>query len=114
DVYKAALCTAPGFDPYSSVLYECYLGMPQDNPTGYRAAETLRLATQVKGELMIAVGTSDHATWTDAIKMSEALIRAGKQHEFVVLPEQYHGFDSVHSDYLHRKLATFFRQHLSF
>jgi dipeptidyl aminopeptidase/acylaminoacyl peptidase len=113
-VYKAAVCSAPGFDPYSSVLYECYLGLPQHNPVGYQGADALALAARVQGEVMIAVGTSDHGTWTDAVKMSEALIRAGKQHEFVVLPEQYHGFDSVHEDYLNAKLTAFFKRHLSF
>lgn len=114
DVYRAAVCIAPGFDPYSSVLYECYLGLPQDNPAGYRAADVFALAGQVKGECMLACGTSDHGTWTDAIKMSEALIRAGKQHEFVVLPEQYHGLDSVHEDYMQKKHAEFFKRHLRF
>jgi dipeptidyl aminopeptidase/acylaminoacyl peptidase len=113
-VYKAAVCSAPGFDPYSSVLYECYLGLPQHNPVGYQGADALTLAARVQGEVMIAVGTSDHGSWTDAVKMSEALIRAGKQHEFVVLPEQYHGFDSVHEDYLNAKLTAFFKRHLSF
>jgi dipeptidyl aminopeptidase/acylaminoacyl peptidase len=108
------VCRAPGFDPYSSVLYECYLGLPQNNPVGYRAADAVALATKVKGELMLVGGTSDHATWTDVIKMSEALIRVGKLHEFVVLPEQYHSLDSVHDDYFHRKLREFFRRHLSF
>jgi dipeptidyl aminopeptidase/acylaminoacyl peptidase len=113
-VYKAAVSSAPGFDPYSSVLYECYLGMPQDNVGSYQQADVIAMAGRVQGELMIACGTSDHATWTDAIKMSEALIRAGKQHEFVVLPEQYHGYDSVHQAYFDEKLATFFKRHLSF
>jgi dipeptidyl-peptidase-4 len=112
DVYKAAVAFAPGFDPYSCVLYECYLGLPQDNPEGYRKADLYPLAAQLKGELMIAGGTSDHATWTDALKMSEALIRAGKLHQFVALPEQYHGFDSVHDDYFNRCLAAFFEQHV--
>ncbi len=112
DLYKAAVALAPGFDPMSCVLYECYLGLPQDNPEGYRKADLYPMAAQLKGELMIAGGTSDHATWTDAMKMSEALIRAGKLHQFVVLPEQYHGFDSVHQDYFFRSLAVFFDQHL--
>lgn len=112
DIYKAAVPFAPGFDPYSCVLYECYLGLPQDNPAGYRNADPYPLAAQVKGEIMLAGGTSDHATWTDAIKMSEALIRAGKLHQFVVLPEQYHGFDSLHDDYFHRCFSAFFDQHV--
>jgi len=112
DVYKAAVSFAPGFDPLSCVLYECYLGLPQDNPEGYRKADLYALAGQLQGELMLAGGTSDHATWTDAMKMSEALIRAGKLHQFVVLPEQYHGFDSVHNDYFHRCFSAFFEQHV--
>ncbi|MEU9886715.1 prolyl oligopeptidase family serine peptidase [Sphaerisporangium sp. NPDC051011] len=94
------------------MIYECYLGLPQDHPDAYEAAQTLTLAGQLQGELMIATGTSDHATWGDSVKMSEALIRAGKDHEFVVLPEQYHGFDSVHDRYFWRKAGGFFARHL--
>lgn len=112
DLYRAAVAFAPGFDPYSSVLYECYLGMPQDNKEGYDFAQPISLASHLRADLMIVGGTSDHATWTDAIKMSEALIRAGKQHEFVVMPEQYHGFDAVHSAYFRTKLETFFAETL--
>ncbi|MES2489723.1 MAG: DPP IV N-terminal domain-containing protein [Pseudomonadota bacterium] len=112
DLYKAGIVTAPGIDVYSCVLYECYLGLPQLNPQGYRNADLYSQAAQLKGELMIAGGTSDHATWTDGIKMSEALIRAGKMHQFVPLPEQYHAFDSVHDEYVDRCIAAFFEQNL--
>ena len=114
DVYGAAVSFAPGYDPYSSVLYECYLGMPQE-PGGrevYEAANVLNRAAAITRPLLIAGGTSDHATWTDAVKMSEELIRAGVLHDFVVLPEQYHGFDLVHDRYFQRKLAAFFAEHI--
>lgn len=109
DVYAAAVSSAPGFDPYSSVLYECYLGYPQLDRAAYRAAETYPLASRMEAAFLLACGTSDHATWTDSIKMSEALIRAGKQHEFVVMPGQIHGFDSVHDAYFWRKVIAFFQ-----
>lgn len=114
EIYKAAACFAPGFDPYSSVLYECYLGFPQTNPDGYRKADVFALAPRLTSPLLLACGTSDHSTWPDAIKMTEALIRAGKPHEFVVLPEQGHGFGTTHDDYLDAKKAEFFRRHLAF
>jgi len=112
DVYSAAVSYSPGFDPYSSVLYECYLGLPQDNPAAYEAAQPLNLAGAINGALLLACGTTDHATWTDAIKMTEALIRAGKDHEFVVLPAQPHGYDATHDDYFWRKVQGFFATHL--
>jgi dipeptidyl aminopeptidase/acylaminoacyl peptidase len=107
DVYRAAISSAPGFDPYSSVLYECYLGLPQTSRAAYDAAQTLTLADKLAGAFLLVCGTSDHATWTDAVKMTEALIRAGKPHEFVVLPEQVHGYDSAHDRYYWHKVRDF-------
>lgn len=112
DVYRAAISSAPGFDPYSSVLYECYLGLPQQNKAAYDAANCLNLADRLASAFMIACGTSDHATWTDAMKLSEALIRAGKDHDFVPLPEQYHGYDSQHDTFFWRRAESFFTAHL--
>jgi len=112
DVYRAAMSSAPGYDPYSSVLYECYLGLPQHNKAAYDAANVLELAGQIEGALMIVCGTSDHATWSDAMKMSEALIRAGKDHDFVPMPGQYHGYDSDHDAFVWRKAAAFFSAQL--
>ncbi|WP_031467202.1 S9 family peptidase [Sciscionella sediminilitoris] len=113
DVYAAAVSSAPGFDPYSSVLYECYLGFPQEEADAYRKAELYPLAGKLAAEFMLVCGTIDHATWSDSIKMSEALIRAGKTHEFVVLPGQMHGYDAVHDGYFWRKVGEFFRTHLT-
>lgn len=112
DVYTAAVSSAPGFDPYASVLYECYLGFPQTDWEAYERADCLTLATQQQAAFLLACGSSDHATWSDAMKVSEALIRAGKHHEFVVLPEQYHGYDTVHDGYFWQKVQGFFAQHL--
>ncbi|WP_240686769.1 alpha/beta hydrolase family protein [Amycolatopsis suaedae] len=112
DVYTAAVSSAPGFDPYSSVLYECYLGFPQTDGDAYRAAENYPLAARMAAEFLLVCGSSDHATWSDSMKMSEALIRAGKLHEFVVLPGQPHGFGSDHDAYFWRKVAGFLRTHL--
>jgi dipeptidyl-peptidase-4 len=114
DVYKVAVSQAPGYDPYASVLYECYLGLPQTNPAAYQAANVIALAPKLDRPLMIACGTADQMCWRDAMQMSEALIRAGKDFDFVVLPDQGHGFDSVHNDFYNRKLAAFFDQHLKF
>jgi dipeptidyl-peptidase-4 len=112
DVYDAAFCLSPGYDPYSSVLYECYLGLPQNNPAAYQAASCLELAPQLQVPITIACGTSDHACWTDAMKMTEALIRAGRVHEFIVLPEQLHVSDTTHERYFHNKMLALFDTHL--
>lgn len=113
NVYTAAVSSAPGFDPYSSVLYECYLGYPQRDRAAYQTAETYSLASRMEAAFLLACGTSDHATWTDSIKMSETLIRAGTLHEFVAMPAQIHGFDSVHDAYFWRKVIALFQSQLT-
>jgi dipeptidyl aminopeptidase/acylaminoacyl peptidase len=112
DVYRAGISNAPAFDPYRSSLYECYLGLPQQGPSVYEAADALALAADVERPLLIACGTSDNSTWSDSIRMTEALIRAGKIHEFVVLPGQPHWYDDLHDGYFWRKVADFFAAHL--
>jgi YD repeat-containing protein len=112
EVYRAGVTNAPAVDPYRSSIYECYLGDLRHNREIYEAADALSLASQVKGALMIACGTSDNATWSDSIKLTEALVRAGKCHEFVVLPRQPHWYDSTHDSYFWRKVFDFFAAHL--
>ena len=112
DIYGAAVCAGPGFDPYSSVLYEPYLGLPQEDTGPYEAASCVAVAVEQQAELLIVVGSADFFSWSDTHKVSEQLIRAGKQHELVVLPGQLHAYDSVHDRYFGRKYAAFFARHL--
>jgi dipeptidyl-peptidase-4 len=112
DVYKAAVPMASGFDPMSSLLYECYLGLPQDNPQGYTFADCVSRAAQLTRPLMMICGTSDYTSWADNLRMTEALIRAGKDHEFVVMPEQGHGYDGPHDSYVWRKVQAFLSEHI--
>ncbi len=112
DVYRAGLSNAPVFDLYRSSLYEAFLGFPQDDRSAYDAADGLSRAARLERPFMIACGTSDILTWSDSVRMVEALIRAGKQHEFVVLPGQPHWFDETHDGYFWRKAADFFSAHL--
>lgn len=114
DVYKCAVSSAPGYDPHSSVLYECYLGLPQKNPAAYQAANVINLAPKLQGALMMVAGTSDNMCWRDMMNMADALIRAGKDFELVALPDQLHGYASAHNAHYHRKLAAFFKKHLQF
>jgi dipeptidyl aminopeptidase/acylaminoacyl peptidase len=39
--------------------------------------------------------------------MSESLIRAGKRHEFLVMPDQGHGYDAPHDSYVWRRVQEF-------
>ena len=112
DFYRAGVASAPAINPYVSILYEPYLGLPEENPQAYHDADLLPLAANITGPVMLVCGTADQGTWADFIKMSEALIRCGRDHEVVPMPGQFHGYDNVHDDYYCRKLISFFARNL--
>ncbi len=61
------------------------------DPVKYDYAANTRLATNLKGKLVLIASTSDaDATFAPTMKMVEALIRAGKLYDLIVLPEQLH------------------------
>lgn len=115
DLYKAGIASAPGIDPYDSFIYEPYLGgaPAAHNKTAYDDALLYTDATKLQGELMIVAGTNDVFVWHNAIKMSNALIEAGRQHDFVALPGQHHGYSTPHESYFIARLVEFFARHLS-
>ena len=49
DVYKCAASGAPGYNPWASVLYECYLGFPQNESAAYANADVVRLGAKAAG-----------------------------------------------------------------
>jgi len=112
EIYKAGISMMPGFDPYESILYEPYLGLPADGRAAYDYAVPFKWAELLQGNLLLVASTSDHGTFGDAIRMAEALIRAGKQHEFLVLPNQPHGALGKSEDFLIEAIVDFFARHL--
>lgn len=92
DVYRAAVSGAPVAEwrDYDTHYTERYLGLPEavgeDGP--YRRSSVLTYAAQ-EGEqrpLLIIHGTADdNVYFSHAIKMSDALFRAGRAHEFLPL-----------------------------
>jgi dipeptidyl aminopeptidase/acylaminoacyl peptidase len=110
DLFRAGLCSAPGFDPYDAFIYEPYLGgAPSgENRAAYEDALLVNDAGKLQSELMIVAGSNDMSVWQGSVRMADALIRAGKDHEFVVMPAQFHGYTGAHDDYFIEKFVNFF------
>jgi dipeptidyl aminopeptidase/acylaminoacyl peptidase len=92
---------------------EAYMDLPSENPEGYEYGSSLRLADQLQGKLLLLHGTSDvNATFSATMKMTEALIRAGKLHDLVVLPEQDHSVGGQSGVYFQLANRRYFQEHL--
>jgi dipeptidyl-peptidase-4 len=99
DLYKAGIAHVPGFDSRAFILYEVYLGMPQANKAVYDAADTFPLAPKLEGELLLSGGLNDTGTQKDLFRMSEALIRLGKQHRQFSFPNASHAVMGKSAEY---------------
>lgn len=114
DLYRAAVASSPGYIPRESILYEPYLGLPARNPAAYDRADLTRQAARVTRPLLLFAGTSESGPCSDAMKMTRALIDAGVDHEFVVLPGEHHSYVGAGEAYYIEKTAAFLSRHLGF
>lgn len=70
------------------------------------------LAKNLKGHLMISTGDIDNNVHpANTIRMANALIKANKRFEFVIMPGQRHGYGDM-SEYYFWKMADFYSRHL--
>jgi dipeptidyl aminopeptidase/acylaminoacyl peptidase len=112
DSYHVGVCGAPGFSAYNLMLYEPYLGLPQNNKDAYDYCTCFWLADKLKGKILFVNGTSDWATLPDTIRMIEALVRAGKSYDLILLPEQGHGPTGKSMTYYIEGAKRYFLTHL--
>jgi dipeptidyl aminopeptidase/acylaminoacyl peptidase len=110
EVYRAGLSIYPAADLTDHhQMIEAYMGRLETNREGYEYASNLRLADRLQGKLLLLHGTSDiNAPFSATIQMVDALTRAGKRYELVVLPGQNHGFSAQNVGYWLETLRTFF------
>ncbi|MEO0323047.1 MAG: DPP IV N-terminal domain-containing protein [Myxococcota bacterium] len=93
DVFRVGVAGAPVCDwaDYDTHYTERFMGLPDENDAGYRRANVLTYASDLERPLMIIHGTSDdNVYFVHALKMSDALLRAGHDHAFVPLSGSTH------------------------
>ena len=93
--FKMAIAVAPvtSWRFYDSIYTEIYNGLPQDNPAGYDDNSPINFADRLSNNtsLLIIHGTADdNVHFQNAVEMSRALNRAGKQYDMMVYPDQNH------------------------
>ena len=97
----------------NSGAIEPYMDRPWENPEGFEYGSSLRLADQLKAKLLLIHGTSDvNATFSATMKLVEALIRAGKPHDLIVVPEQPHWFTGQSAEFTDAARRRYFQEHL--
>ena len=88
DVFHAGIAGAPVSDMrlYDTHYTERYLGTPQEEPDAYANADLVPDAASLRGELMIIHGIADDNVYvTHSLRMSKALMEAGRRHSMIPL-----------------------------
>lgn len=114
DVFKVGVAAAGSAQLTEGAFsIEPFLGLPRDNPDGYRDSDLVARAGDLKGHLMIIHGTLDaNAPFGAAMRMARALIDVGKDFELVVLPGENHHAKGSAAIFRLSKQAQFFLRHL--
>ncbi len=113
DVYHVGVAGSPS----SQVWAEGKMGLPKNNKQGYEYSSNLRVAGNLKGKLLLIIGTSDinGPSFAETMKMVEAFIRAGKPYDLLVFPEQPHPtskWTPVSFRYMQEAIRRYFQEHL--
>lgn len=88
------------------------VGEKGDTSFVYNIENNPSLARNLKGHLMLVTGDIDNNVHpAHTIRMANALIKANKRFEFVVMPGQRHGYADM-TEYFFWRLADYFAQHL--
>ena len=88
DVFHAGIAGAPVSDMrlYDTHYTERYLGTPEEEPDAYANADLVPDAASLRGELMIIHGIADDNVYVaHSLRMSKALMEAGRRHSMIPL-----------------------------
>jgi dipeptidyl-peptidase-4 len=99
---------------YDSIYTERYLGLPEDNPDGYRDSSPRFSAASLHGALLLVHGAlDDNVHPQNAAQFAYALQRAGKPFQMMIYPKAAHGVtDPLQAPHLRRLMLDFTTQNL--
>lgn len=113
DAWRAGIVGAPVTDwrLYDSVYTERFMGTPQDNPDGYDSSSVLKAAGNLKAPMLLFHGTQDDNVHPqNSIQFLDALQKAGRNPDLVLLPGSDHSPRAPQHTWTHRKAMWDFLQ----
>ena len=115
DVFKAGVAGAPvtSWINYDTIYTERYMGLPKENPDGYKDTALPPKAANLKGKLLIFHNfEDDNVLFQNTLQMTNALQLAGKQFEMMLYPQKSHGVTGAASRQLQQMTVDFFDRNL--
>jgi len=114
DLYKAGISVAsvPDQRLYDTIYQERYMGLPEDNPDGYKNGSPITFAKDLRGKLLIVHGTGDdNVHYQGFEKLVDELVAHNKAFTMTAYPNRSHGIAEGQGTTLH--LRTLFTRFLN-
>ena len=120
DFFKAAVSCAGNHDNtiYNRWWSETHHGVKEqitekgDTTFVYKIATNPQIAKNLKGHLLLIHGDIDNNVHPgNTMRVVDALIRAGKRFDMLMLPQQRHSFGDM-NEYFYWRLVDYFSEHL--
>jgi dipeptidyl-peptidase 4 len=115
DVFKVGVAGAPVTDwrNYDTIYTERYMGLPDQNKSGYDASSNVQNAGRLQGKLLIVHNLEDdNVLFQNTMQMANALEEAGKQYFLQLYPFKSHGIYGPLRKTMLQAMADFFDTHL--
>ena len=93
-IFKAAIAVAPvtNWRFYDTIYTERYMGLPQENGSGYDDNSPVSHSQKLKGNYLLIHGTGDdNVHFQNAVTLQNKLIAEGKQFDSFYYPDRAHG-----------------------
>jgi dipeptidyl-peptidase-4 len=98
---------------YDSHYAERYMGLPAENPEGYRSASVLTYADRYRGVLRIVHGTmDDNVHMQNSLQLIDRLEDLNKHFEFMAYPGERHGWGGKKGIHLRNESYRFYYKYL--
>ncbi len=117
DLYKAGISVAsvPDQRLYDTIYQERYMGLPADNPEGYKNGSPITFAKDLKGQLLVVHGTGDDNVHYQGFELLvDELVAANRQFSMMAYPNRSHGIYEGQGTTLHlyTMFTRFFEENL--
>ncbi len=117
DVFKSAIAVSFVSDQtlYDNIYQERYMGLPKDNPDGYREGSPITHAKKLTGNLMIMHGTADdNVHYQNFERLVNELIKYNKVFSMMSYPMRDHGISQRENTTLQmrRTMENFWKKNL--
>jgi dipeptidyl-peptidase-4 len=111
ETFKAGAAGAPvtNWLNYDTIYTERYMGLPQDNPNGYRDSSPVNFAANLKGRLLLIHNIEDdNVLFANSLQMMNALQNEGQSYDFLLYPQKSHGLGGKARQHLNAQYLRFF------